>query len=94
MDSVIVDEINNLNDDEGTNFMPKMKERAYNIAVSVSTTNVGQLLFKQLDNIFWITEKTAKWSCTPDLYGTFAFFAFFFLCCGVEVNDSFHFYSF
>lgn len=68
MDPVIVDEVN-MDDDQHAIFLPRLRERAYKIAVDVSATNFGQMLLKQVENIVYVTEKTAKWSCTPDAYG-------------------------
>lgn len=78
MASFIADEVN-FDEDQSTQFIPKMMERAYKFTVNTSATDVGQFGLKQLDRILWVFEKTAKWSC-PESYGTFAFFCalFFF----------------
>lgn len=69
MDSVIADEVN-FDDEQRTEFMPKVMERVYKFTVDVSATQFGQSLLKQSEKLLWITEKTAKWSCPSESGGT------------------------
>lgn len=76
MASFIDDEVN-FDEDQSTQFIPKVMEGAYNFSVNTSATDLGQFGLKQLDRILWVFEKTAKWSCRES-YGMFAFSAFCF----------------
>lgn len=63
-----IDEVN-VDDAQSKKFVPQLMERGKKVAVEVSATSVGQLVLKQSDNLLWITEKTAKWSCPPEPRG-------------------------
>lgn len=85
MASFIADEVN-FDEDQSTQFIPKLMERAYKLSVSTSATELGQFGLKQLDKILWVSEKTAKWSCRES-YGTLALSAFVFVVHMNALND-------
>lgn len=68
-DTVNDDDILITENGEKTDLMAAVKDRVFDSAVRVSSTQLGQLFIRQIDNLLWSAEKTAKWSCTPEEMG-------------------------
>lgn len=71
----VYDPVNDDDDDilyenpEKTHLISIVKGKVFDSAVCVSSTHLGQFAIKQIDNLLWSAEKTAKWSCGPEEMG-------------------------